>query len=653
MRLFRSLIVIVFVILWSQTANGQLNRSYFFMRGRQGIVNCQYRDAINSLNVLLRVDNKAYEGYFLRGVAKYNMEDLPGAEADFSRAIDENPIYTLAYHYRAVTRSRLGRYSDALSDFDKAIEIRPNNPGTYFGRGVTHFLNHQFDKAIDDYSRFLKMEPDEPEGYINRGTCYLYAKDTVEALKDYNRAIEVHPYYEAGYLRRGMVALMQGKYSESIEDMTSALRIDSTFSMAYFYRAAARSHIGQLTLAMGDYDKAIEYDSNNSVIYFNRAIIRSQVGDYNRAVEDYDKVAQFNPGNVLVFYNRGSVKGYLGDLQGAVNDYSRAIELYPDFANAYIRRSDVFSAMGNNAQSRKDRITANAKINQYSKQVDRQRFSEFADTSARFSKLLSFDADFGKNPLMDIGGSGLQAVRLLPLYRLAVDTTQRQQIYGYDPRKYSNNKLDGYVSQLGVENIVMTNEVLDKIPVVCSQNDWRAVFASGVSLAMEHQYAASLEMWNYLASDRQSDAYVFINKGVTEAEMIEFIASLEGGGQNLTINLDGSSAPLQGEPKQQKNTVYDYSSPIEALEKAATLSPDLPYIYYNLGNLYSMSGNTARAMINYNKALSLFPYFGECYYNRGLVQIFMGETQTGLMDLSKAGELGIDKAYDILRRYKK
>lgn len=651
MKLFRSLIVILFVVSLSQTAMGQLNRSYFFSRGRYGIVNGQYSDAINSLNVLLRVDNKAYEGYFLRGVAKYNLEDLPGAEADFSRAIDENPIYTQAYNYRAVTRSRMGRYSDALSDFDKAIDMRPNNPGCYFGRGVTHFLNHQFDKAIDDYSRFLKIESHEPDGYINRGTCYLYSNDTVAAMKDYNRAIEVHPYYETGYLRRGMVLLMQGKYQESMEDMTSALRIDSTFSAAYFYRAAARSYVGQLVGAMEDYDSAIKYDSANSVIYFNRAIIRSQVGDYNRAVEDYDRVAQFNPGNVLVFYNRGSVKGYLGNLQGAANDYTRAIELYPDFANAYLRRSDVLWALGNAQQSRKDKATANAKINQYKKNVDREKFSQFADTSAQFTKLLSFDADFGNNPLMDIGGSGLQAVRLLPLFRLAVDTTQRQELYGYDPRKYSNPALEQYIENLGIKNIVMTNKSVEKMPVNSQQNDWRAVFASGVSMAMEHQYTGSLEMWNYLASDRQTDAYVLLNKGVTEAEMIEFIASLEGNGQSLTIDLDGSSASTQG--KQQKNTVYDYSSPIEALEKAARLNPKLPHIYYNLGNLYSMGGNTARAMINYNKALELFPYFGECYYNRGLVQIFMGDIQTGLMDISKAGEMGIDKAYDILKRYQK
>ena len=41
---------------------------------------------------------------------------------------------------------------------------------------------------------------------------------------------------------------------------------------------------------------------------------------------------------------------------------------------------------------------------------------------------------------------------------------------------------------------------------------------------------------------------------------------------------------------------------------------------------------------------------GEAYYNRALVQIFMKDTRKGCLDLSKAGELGIESAYDILRQ---
>ena len=117
------------VVLSLFEVRAQYNKSYFFWMGREHIIESRYREAIRSLNVLLNVDREAYEGYLLRGIAKYNLEDLLGADADFSRAIDINPVYTMAYQYRAITRARLGNYEDALNDFEEAISLRPEQSG--------------------------------------------------------------------------------------------------------------------------------------------------------------------------------------------------------------------------------------------------------------------------------------------------------------------------------------------------------------------------------------------------------------------------------------------------------------------------------------------------------------------------------------------
>ena len=52
------------------------------------MMNNDYQEAIRTLNTLLRFDEDAFEGYFLRGIAKYNLDDLLGAEDDF---IDGHP----------------------------------------------------------------------------------------------------------------------------------------------------------------------------------------------------------------------------------------------------------------------------------------------------------------------------------------------------------------------------------------------------------------------------------------------------------------------------------------------------------------------------------------------------------------------------------
>lgn len=678
---FRKILLIFCLVTLFSTSSvsAQLDRSYFYFRGRQGIIDQNYRDAVNALNILLRVDAKAYEGYFLRGVAKYHMEDFIGAESDFNKAIEQNPVYTMALNYRAMARSRMGNYAQAEEDFSRAIELRPNNAGSYFSRGINYILNHQFDKAVKDYDAFLRLEPREADGYINRGTCYLYLKDTTAAMMDYNRAINVHPYYAVGYMRRGMVNLMKGDDTDAISDMTKAIELDSTLAMAYFYRAAAYSNQGKLGVAVSDYDSAIDLDSMNAVMYFNRAILRSQIGDYNRAIDDYNMVSRANPDNVLVYFNRASVRVMIGDLDEAMSDYSKAIELYPDFANAYTRRSYVLGMLGRPKDARRDALTAEAKIKEYKKNITSDEFAEYVDTSAMFSKLLSFDHQFGNNPLVDVDGGIVSSLRLMPMFRLAVDTSKADQLYGYDPRKYVDDRLEMYIKELSIDGLKLThdNELHNQrsqlkdstssdnnhkgLSNIYSNNKeplWHGVFAKGVGLMMDHQYRASGEMWNYLAQERNQDEYVLMNKAVVEAEMIQFIASLDGGhSQLVSINIDtGRPGFVQnkGAAQSRNNTkIYDYSGALATMQQAVSINPRFPHLYYNLANIYAMMGNTAQAIENYNKALELFPYFPQCYFNRGVVQILAGELQTGIMDISKAGELGVDQAYDVLKRFRK
>ena len=42
---------------------------------------------------------------------------------------------------------------------------------------------------------------------------------------------------------------------------------------------------------------------------------------------------------------------------------------------------------------------------------------------------------------------------------------------------------------------------------------------------------------------------------------------------------------------------------------------------------------------------------GDAYYNRGLVLIYLKDKEKGCIDLSRAGELGVEDAYSVINRY--
>ena len=57
------------------------------------------------------------------------------------------------------------------------------------------------------------------------------------------------------------------------------------------------------------------------------------------------------------------------------------------------------------------------------------------------------------------------------------------------------------------------------------------------------------------------------------------------------------------------------------------------------------------AVVDYTAAIELDDKFAEAYYNRGLARIYLGDKEQGFADLSKAGELGIYSAYNVIKTH--
>jgi tetratricopeptide (TPR) repeat protein len=139
-----------------------------------------------------------------------------------------------------------------------------------------------------------------------------------------------------------------------------------------------------------------------------------------------------------------------------------------------------------------------------------------------------------------------------------------------------------------------------------------------------------------------------MNRGVLRADMIEFLASIESNVQVLSMDDSGNT---RARVKDQVSISYDYTDAINDMETAVGILPDLPYLYFNLGNLYCLSKDHLKSIENYTKAIELYAYMGDAYFNRGLVLIYLKDKEKGCIDLSRAGELGVQDAYGVIKKY--
>jgi tetratricopeptide (TPR) repeat protein len=98
---------------------------------------------------------------------------------------------------------------------------------------------------------------------------------------------------------------------------------------------------------------------------------------------------------------------------------------------------------------------------------------------------------------------------------------------------------------------------------------------------------------------------------------------------------------------------FDIKMILADLDKTIELQPDFSFAYYNKANALCTQKDFKTAISNYTKSIEIDPDFAEAYFNRGLTYLFINEESKGISDLSKAGELGIFKAYNLIQRFKK
>ena len=650
------LLTITFLLCAAAGLRAQWDRDVFEWRGRSALQEGKYAAAIENFNILTRLDTTDYWSFFFRGIAKYNLGDLRGAQTDFDTSVRLNPVFTNGYHYRAITKSRFGEYDAALKDMQQAIDLRPGYMGLYFSRGVTFFLAQRFEDAVSDFDRYIKREEKDPSAYLNRGASYLFLGDTLKALQDYNTAIKIDRFEPEAYLRRGRLSASQGDYDAAITDMDQAIRLDTTNTYAYFNRALMHYEAKNYNSAMADLDRVLKDEPGNALTLYNRSLINAQVGDYRAALDDMDRVININPGNVLAYFNRAAFFIELGRYRDALADYDKAIDLYPDFAKAYMNRSYVESLLGRNRDSKRDYETAQKKVKEYREST--AAGASFADTTRQYSSLIALDAEFAKK---DFDNELLQHrdvdIQLKPLFKFSL-ANEREGTATPLSSRFENPLLDKFKAE-SPSPIEISADGAGSDFVRVTGSTAQDIFIRGLLDVQNKQYNSALAHFDRaveLASDEEQKssyerfykAFYLMNRGALKADMIDFIASIESNVQTLTMDDQGTTRARVG---SDVGRTYDYSGAIEDMEAAARILPEMPYIYFNLGNLYCLSSQLINSIDSYDKAIRLYPRMGEAYYNRGLVLIFLKDKEKGCIDLSRAGELGIAEAYSVINKH--
>ena len=131
--------------------------------------------------------------HFLEGLTKYEANDLKGALAAFTKAIELDPTKAAFFGNRAAIYNLLKQPERGLVDANEAIRLNPQFATLYVIRANCYSSTHQIKRALEDYNEAIRLDPKNTDAYNDRGLFYWRQGKNKLALEDFTRAIELSP----------------------------------------------------------------------------------------------------------------------------------------------------------------------------------------------------------------------------------------------------------------------------------------------------------------------------------------------------------------------------------------------------------------------------------------------------------------------------
>lgn len=643
------LLIALFSMLQLQA---QWNTKRLLEIGKNAIYFDDYVSAIENFNNIIRLKPYLAEPYFFRGLAKLGLDDYEGATKDFTAAIESSPNYFHAYMYRGIAYHNMMKYQEALNDYNQAIQLDPSDAYVYANRGITYAEMGDNKLAEEDFSKSLFIDNKQLSAYLNRAMIREKMKNPEGAMADCNAAIKLNMFSDDAYGLRGYLWFQQKEYHNAIDDYNHALKANPKNMRVLMSRAMTWYAMKDYEKTQADYDKAIEIDSNYLFAYYNRALLRAELGDNNRAIADLDRVADLNPENILVYFNRAMLKREINDKIGAYNDLSESIRLYPDFAKAYILRAVVNEELDDSKAAELDRYKANEIMTRYKRMKEGDK-DALVDTTANFMRLVDINANI--DGLRDIINGRIQDRRVIIELQnafyfqfISLDSLRSGKYSNYNKYVMNFNQQNNYKPAIALtkqmihyDHLFVQNEIARLTAIINSstQNKQTAYLLRGAFYFNQGEYMLAIADFETLLQNEPDNVMALMNLAAAKMAMYAFIEQV-----------DKKEPIVIGEKKTEREKT-DYDDVRTIYRKILTLDPDFAYARYNLANSYAKGGDMDQAIAEYTLLINQGGDLAEAYFNRGLLYIYQGDTQRANYDLSKAGELGITDAYNIIKRY--
>jgi tetratricopeptide (TPR) repeat protein len=265
-------------------------------RGVSKIADGWCAEAIEDINVALRLDRRNARAWKERGRAQLGLGCIEKALADLDEALRINPRYADAWYLRGSIRADNAQVQDGISDLSECVRLNPNHAAAYRNRGAAWCKMEKFEQVILDSSEAIRLNRKDGIAFQNRGAGLMEQGRYEEALADANEAIRLSG-HRIGFNNRGFIHAKLRHFSQALSDYRAAIELDPTYLRPRVNRVDLFIETRQFANALGELAEILRIDADNFYALQTRTRLlaccpEADFRDGNRAVADASRACE-------------------------------------------------------------------------------------------------------------------------------------------------------------------------------------------------------------------------------------------------------------------------------------------------------------------------------------------------------------------------
>ncbi len=307
-----------------------------------------YFESILLLTRHINKNNKCYQAYNLRGIAKNKLGFYFYAIEDFKKCLDINDSFYLALENKAYSEYKVWSYYAAIRDCNLSIKFGNEGFFPYYVIGCSYWKICNYEEALLNFDKSLSIKPDFAKSLFKKGLVYKEIKKFKKSKNYFYKTIKIDPLNPKPYVEIGNIEQLSSKKYKALDIYYKFLSLEKN---PKYNLPILKSRIN-LYLKLNKYKKALldlleinKYQKNDAEIYIQFGICRHNLGDFKNAIEDFSKAIFLIPKNSYFHLLRALSYLSVNDKFSAFKDLRKSINLDWRNIDAYYYLAEIYEKL--------------------------------------------------------------------------------------------------------------------------------------------------------------------------------------------------------------------------------------------------------------------------------------------------------------------